>query len=150
MKNDSIIHLHDIEKLYHRGTETIHALHNCSLQIAQGEFILFMGASGSGKSTLLNIIGGLDVFDKGTYILNGSDVSSISEKEWIHVRRRWFGYIFQSFHLIPTLTVKENVELPAMFAHRKTTMERLDSILADVGLLHRKNHLPSQLSGGEM
>lgn len=147
---DPIIRLQEVYKNYHRGNETVHALQSADISIYKGDFIAFMGASGSGKSTLLNVIGGLDRCTKGSYLLDGTEVSNFSEKKWVYVRRKWFGYVFQSFHLIPTLTVKENVELPLLFAGKQSLRERIPSVLTEIGLGHRMHHLPSQLSGGEM
>ncbi|MDD4028322.1 MAG: ABC transporter ATP-binding protein [Caldisericia bacterium] len=151
MKNpNSLILLTKISKNYHRGNETVHALQEVDLSIERGDFIAFMGASGSGKSTLLNVIGGLDQCSSGSYLLNGVEVSKVPEKKWIYLRRQWFGYVFQSFHLIPTLTVKENIELPLLFAGKQKLQDKIHNTLVEIGLDHRMNHLPSQLSGGEM
>jgi ABC-type lipoprotein export system ATPase subunit len=149
-KANPIISLHGINKNYHRGNEIVHALQGVDIAIEKGDFIAFMGASGSGKSTLLNIIGGLDQCTSGSYFLDTQEVAKIPEKKWIYLRRKWFGYVFQAFHLIPTLTVKENIELPLLFAGKQQLGGRIQDTLVEIGLDHRVDHLPSQLSGGEM
>jgi putative ABC transport system ATP-binding protein len=148
--NCSIIQTISLNKNYVRGNEIVHALKDCTVNIQAGEFITIMGASGSGKTTLLNILGGLDTLTSGEYILEGVNVTKYKEKKWTILRRKLFGYVFQSFYLIPTLSVFENVELPLLFSKKKISDEYIDSVLTAVGIIHRKEHLPSQLSGGEM
>jgi putative ABC transport system ATP-binding protein len=148
--NCSIIQTISLNKNYVRGNEIVHALKDCTINIQAGEFITIMGASGSGKTTLLNILGGLDTLTSGEYILEGVNVTKYKEKKWTILRRKLFGYVFQSFYLIPTLSVFENVELPLLFSKKKISDEYIDSVLTAVGIIHRKEHLPSQLSGGEM
>ena len=148
--NCSIIQTISLNKNYVRGNEIVHALRDCTVNIQAGEFVSIMGASGSGKTTLLNILGGLDTLTSGEYILDGVNVTKYKEKKWTILRRQLFGYVFQSFYLIPTLSVFENVELPLLFSKKKISDEYVDSVLTAVGIIHRKEHLPSQLSGGEM
>lgn len=133
------------------GEETVHALADVSLKIQDGDYIALMGPSGSGKSTLLNVIGCLDRPSRGTYVLDGRDVTDLSENELSLIRRHRIGFVFQFFHLVPRLDAAANVELPMMFAgiERAERRKRVDKALESVNLGHRKNHRPAQLSGGE-
>lgn len=140
----------DLKKSFPRGDETVHALNGVSLDIIKGEFLSIVGSSGSGKTTFLNIISALDKPSSGKLIIEGVDISSYPERKLIAVRRKYFGFIFQYFFLIPTLTVSENIQLPLMFAGVKKTDKQIMELLAKVGISERKNHLPGQLSGGEM
>lgn len=146
-----MIDLKDIYKIYGDGDSEIRALDGVTLHISKNEFVAILGASGSGKSTCMNIIGCLDIPTSGTYRLNGTDVSTMSEKELAHIRNRELGFIFQQYNLIPKLTVFENVELPLIYRRvdadkrRKMAMEALER----VGLADRFKKLPSQLSGGQ-
>ncbi|MDD5628359.1 MAG: ABC transporter ATP-binding protein [Elusimicrobia bacterium] len=150
---DDILEARDLRKLYHRGSEEIAALDGVSLDIKKGEFVSFVGPSGSGKTTLVNILGCLDNPSSGSLRLDGTEIFAAgrawSEAELTRIRRRVFGYVFQRFHLVPTLTVRENVELPFAF-HKKDGAADTDRLLADLGLDQRQDHLPGQLSGGEM
>ncbi len=146
---DAIV-INELAKEYVRGSETIHALQNVNFTIQQGEFVAIVGPSGSGKTTLLNLLGCLDRPSRGTITVNGINVSDLPEGKMVKVRRQNIGFIFQSFFLLPTLTVRENIELPLMFSHRKDGNGKIDSILNTVGLEKRADHLPHQLSGGEM
>lgn len=148
----AMIELTDICRLYQVGDQTIHALWHLNLTIPEGDYLAIMGPSGSGKSTLLNVLGCLDTPTSGTYILDGEDVSTFSEKRLTQVRRHKIGFVFQSFHLVPRLTARENVEIPLVFAgvdplERK---ERALAALQRVGLEDRANHKPNELSGGQM
>ena len=150
---DKILEARDLRRLYRRGSEEIAALDGVSLSIARGEFVAFVGPSGSGKTTLVNILGCLDNPSSGSLKLAGQEIfassRSLSEVELTRIRRRVFGYVFQRFHLVPTLTVRENVELPFAF-YRKDGAADTDRLLDDLGLSKRRDHLPGQLSGGEM
>ncbi len=146
-----MIELRDIKKIYQMGDEEVHALDGVSVTIQDREFVAVIGASGSGKSTLMNIVGCLDTPDEGEYILDGQDVSDLSEKEQSILRNRKIGFIFQDFNLIPKLTAYENVELPLIYqgvgaSERK---ERVTEALEKVGLGERIHHRPNQLSGGQ-
>ena len=138
----------NLTKTYRRGSEEVRALDNASFEIARGEFVAITGPSGAGKTTLLNIIGCMDAPTSGTLKISGGEVQHLSEGERTRLRREQIGFVFQHFGLIPTLTVAENVALPAMFAHRG--LRRVDHLLEQVGLVHRRSHRPHELSGGEM
>lgn len=146
-----MIDLRDIYKIYGEGDAEIRALDGITLHVGKNEFVAIVGSSGSGKSTCMNIIGCLDIPTSGTYTLNGTDVSTMSEKELAHIRNRELGFIFQQYNLIPKMTLLENVELPLIYRRvsaderRELAMEALDR----VGLADRYKKYPSQLSGGQ-
>ena len=148
------IEAHDIKKIYRRGSEEIPAVNGVSLNIGQGEFISFVGPSGSGKTTLINILGCLDNPSSGRLRVDGRDIftegRTLSEADLTRVRRDLFGYVFQKFYLIPTLTVLENVVLPFTFYKKPGAEKGVDEILKMLGIDHRQHHLPGQISGGEM
>jgi len=145
-----VITLDGVTKVYHTGSVGVAALRGLSLQIAEGEFIAIMGPSGSGKSTLMNLIGCLDQPSTGTYILDGYDVSDLTEDQLAWIRNRKIGFVFQSFNLIPRTTAVHNVEMPLIYAgDNQQRTERALSALESVGLLDRARHLPSELSGGQ-
>jgi len=144
----------NLTKVYLRGSEEISAVNNVSLRINKGDFISIIGPSGSGKTTLINLLGCLDNPSSGELFLGGRPIFNntrrLSENELTKIRRETFGYIFQNFYLIPTLTVLENVMLPLTF-YRKTGSENHGiELLKLLGMEHRKSHLPAQISGGEM
>ncbi len=147
----SLIELKDIYKIYSDGDSEIRALDGVSLKVHKGEFVAVVGSSGSGKSTCMNIIGCLDIPTSGTYMLNGTDVSTMDEKSLAHVRNREIGFIFQQYNLISKLSVLENVELPLLYKgvksheRRELALEALDR----VGLRDRAGKYPAQLSGGQ-
>lgn len=146
----SLIHAEGITKIYRRGSEEIHALQGVSLTVQQGEFLSIVGPSGSGKSGLMNILGCLDTPTAGTLSIQGVEVSSLNERDRVHIRRETIGFVFQQFFLIPTMTAKENLELPLLFSRKKPDPTKTESVLDLLGLSHRGDHLPHQLSGGEM
>ena len=140
-----------ISKVFRTEEVETHALVNVSLEVKKGEFVAVMGPSGCGKSTLLNILGLLDRPTDGQYILDGKDMSALTEKERNVFRRGMLGFVFQSFNLIDELTVEENIELPLLYmkvpaAERK---RRITDAMARMGITHRAKHFPSQLSGGQ-
>ncbi|MEO8055672.1 MAG: ABC transporter ATP-binding protein [Acidobacteriota bacterium] len=140
-----------IQKVYRTDLVETHALHDFSLEVKAGEFVALMGRSGSGKTTFLNIAGLLDTFDGGTYLLDGEDVSRLTDREMSVIRNHKIGFVFQSFNLIPDLDVFDNVDVPLRYrrlpaAERK---ERIARAVELVGLSSRLHHLPSQLSGGQ-
>ncbi len=136
-------------KRYPRGREVVSALKEASFEIYFGEFVAIVGPSGSGKTTLLNLLGCMDTPSTGTLQLDGEDVAQLSEAGRTRLRRERLGFVFQHFGLVPTLTVAENVALPAFFARRQQP-QRVDELLERVGLSSRRDHRPHELSGGEM
>ncbi len=132
------------------GQEEIHALRNVDFQVSDGEFVSIIGPSGSGKTALLNVLGCLDVPSHGSLRLNGTETSGLKERDLAKVRRENIGFVFQQFYLMPTLTARENIELPLLFSKKKGNRNRIDEVLQMVGLSDRGDHLPGQLSGGEM
>ena len=147
----SIIQLENVWKVYLLGKIKLEALKGVSLDISRGDFVSIMGPSGSGKSTLLNMIGCLDVPTKGKIILDGKDVSDLTEDELSQLRGRTIGFVFQTFNLMPHLTALENVMLPMVFQGKplKQREKKAKEILTSVGLEKRINHQPAELSGGE-
>lgn len=150
--NPPVVHVSGIVKSYQMENHLVPVLRAVDLRLEKGIFFAVMGASGSGKSTLLNIIGCLDRPDSGSYLLDGIDVLRSSDNELSHLRSRYLGFVFQTFNLISTLTVKENVELPFLYRteHRDDIRDRVDAAIEQVGLSGRTNHRPFELSGGEM
>jgi len=154
MSKEVIISARDLGKIYRRGGEDVHAIEGMSLDIHKGEFVSIMGPSGSGKTTLLHIIGCLDNPTSGNLTVAGQQVfdggSGLLERELTKFRREHFGYIFQNFYLLPTLTVRENVAVPLTFYRKEGAEGSVDRILDSLGMSGRKGHLPHQISGGEM
>ncbi|MDR1408805.1 MAG: ABC transporter ATP-binding protein [Oscillospiraceae bacterium] len=147
----NLIDIHDYYKIYTPGENEVRALDGINLTVKHGEFLAITGPSGSGKSTLMNMLGLLDTGTSGTYILNGTDVAGMDDDELSNIRNKEIGFIFQGFNLIPSLTAKENVELPLIYRGMKVA-ERgklAAEALARVGLTKRRSHLPSQMSGGQ-
>lgn len=150
MKN-SIIILENVWKTYKMGEIEVNALRGVSMHISQGEFVAITGSSGSGKSTMMNLVGCLDLPSKGAIYLDEEDISKLNESDLAQIRAKKIGFIFQQFHLIPTLTALENVMLPLEFQDvpSDTARKKAVEILDMVGLGDRIDHLPSQLSGGQ-
>ncbi|ADY51201.1 ABC transporter related protein [Pseudopedobacter saltans DSM 12145] len=148
---DELIRIRDIGRKYVIGTETIEALKSVSLDIHKGEFVALMGPSGSGKSTLMNILGCLDTPSHGDYILNGINVSHMTDNQLATVRNKEIGFVFQTFNLLPRYTALENVALPLVYAgvSKKEREERALDALINVGLENRVDHRPNELSGGQ-
>lgn len=148
---EPLITINDIGRKYVIGSEIIHALKSVSLTINKGEFVALMGPSGSGKSTLMNILGCLDTPTKGEYILNGINVSHMSDNELAEVRNSEIGFVFQTFNLLPRNTALDNVALPLVYAglSKEKRNERAKQALTNVGLEHRVDHKPNELSGGQ-
>ena len=146
-----MIELDHIHKTYHMGDVEVHALRGVSLTIGEGEFVAIMGASGSGKSTTMNILGCLDRPTKGTYILDGQDVSSLSKDERADIRCKKIGFVFQGFNLLSRTSALENVELPMLYLgiDAAERHKRATEALAAVGLVGREQNHPNQLSGGQ-
>jgi putative ABC transport system ATP-binding protein len=145
-----MIRMTDLTKTYHRGRENVDALKGVTLNIASGEFIAILGPSGSGKSTLMNLIGLLDRPSDGGLEIDGRAVETLSERERTAMRRDKIGFVFQQFLLVPTMTALNNVMLPMYFANRPNAAVRARELLDRVGLKDRADHLPHQLSGGEL
>lgn len=145
-----MIHLKDINKTY-QGAQPLHVLKGINLDIAEGEFVSIMGASGSGKSTLLNILGILDNYDTGEYMLNGTLIKDLSERKAAEYRNKMIGFIFQSFNLIGFKTAVENVELPLFYqgVGRKTRHRLAMEYLERLGLAQWAHHYPNEMSGGQ-
>jgi putative ABC transport system ATP-binding protein len=143
-----------LTKIYFRGNEEIIPVNNISLRINNGDFVSIIGPSGSGKTTLINLLGCLDNPASGELTLDGRPIfgngKQLSERELTRIRRETFGYIFQNFYLIPTLTVLENVLLPLTFYRKTGTENEAGALLNLLGMKHRQDHLPGQISGGEM
>lgn len=146
-----MIKLEDIKKVFSTETVETWALREVNLEVKEGEFVAIMGPSGCGKSTLLNILGLLDTPTEGTYILNGKDVSKLTENERTDLRKGVIGFVFQSFNLIDELDVYENIELPLLYMGipSKQRKERVEAVMDRMAITHRKKHFPSQLSGGQ-
>jgi putative ABC transport system ATP-binding protein len=146
-----MIELTDIDRHFQVGDQLVKALDNISLHIGAGEYLSIMGPSGSGKSTLLNLIGLLDKPTAGSYVLNGQNITALTDVEQANVRNRDIGFVFQMFHLVPRLTAAENVELPLVLAGvpPEARRPRVDDALAALGISDRSHHKPDQLSGGQ-
>ena len=146
-----IIETNQISKRYVMGTEVIDALKSVTISVNRGEYVAFMGPSGSGKSTLMNIIGCLDSPTTGSYVLNGKDVSNMSENELAEVRNKEIGFVFQTFNLLPRMTSLENVALPLIYSgfNKAQRSEKALLTLKNVGLGDRGKHRPNELSGGQ-
>ena len=147
-----LIEIQDVYKIYGEGLESeVRALDGVSLDIDRGEFVAVVGQSGSGKSTMMNVLGCLDIPTRGTYLLDGTDVRELTDKELSHIRNKQIGFIFQQYNLIQSLTVLENVELPLIYQGIKAD-DRYDmamNALERVGLVSRYKHRPTQMSGGQ-
>ncbi|RKX61353.1 MAG: macrolide ABC transporter ATP-binding protein [Thermodesulfobacteriota bacterium] len=146
-----MIRLEHVHRIFQVGEQKVHALNDLMLDIGQGEYLSIMGPSGSGKSTLLNILGILDRSTSGRYLLDGMDVTSLTDDQQAHTRREKIGFVFQFFHLVPRLTARQNIELPLVLAgvppaKRKALSGR---VLQAVGLEARARHRPEELSGGQ-
>lgn len=148
---EHLIALQDVYKIYPSGEGEVYALDGISLSIDQAEFTAIVGTSGSGKSTLMNILGCLDFPTKGSYRLDGEEITGMTDRQLSVIRNSTIGFIFQSFNLIPSLTALENVELQLIYGQleRRKRRELAIQALQQVGLGHRMNHKPSQLSGGQ-
>ncbi len=145
----NLLEVDHVSKIYGKGENTVHALNNVSFSVPKGEFVAIVGESGSGKSTLLNIIGAIDVPTSGTVFIDGKNMFSMKQKGLTVFRRRNIGFIFQSFNLIPELTVEQNMMFPVLLDYQKPDKEYLEELLTVLHLKDRRNHLPSQLSGGQ-
>jgi putative ABC transport system ATP-binding protein len=147
-----IVRLENAHKVYQMGTEEVQALHGVNVTFEKGDFWAIMGPSGSGKSTMMNVLGCLDRLTSGSYYLDGSDVSRLDDDSLSELRLRYLGFIFQSFNLIPQLTVQRNIELPLYYLgwDAARSAERARELAERVGLGDRLHHRPTELSGGQM
>ena len=147
----SLINIKEIKRDFKLGSEVLHVLKGINLNIEKGEYVALMGPSGSGKSTLMNLLGCLDTPTSGTYILNGKDVSKLTDNELAEIRNKEIGFVFQTFNLMPRTTALDNVALPMVYAGISSNerKQRATEVLKDVGLADRMDHKPNQLSGGQ-
>lgn len=146
---DQVLKADELYKSYRVDKRQITVLDNISLAVEKGEFVVVEGKSGSGKSTLLSLLSGLDKPDSGRIILNGTDITELTEDQIAPFRNRTIGYVFQSFHLVPSLTALENIMFPAELSHDPGAAAKAMDLLRRVDLLHREDNFPHQLSGGE-
>lgn len=146
-----VIHIRNIVRNFQMGQETVYVLKGIDLDIERGEYVAIMGPSGSGKSTLMNLLGCLDTPTSGKYVLNGSDVSQMSDDQLAEIRNKEIGFVFQTFNLLPRTTAIENVALPMIYAgvSKSDRTVRAKEVLTSVGLADRMEHKPSELSGGQ-
>lgn len=147
----SVIKIREITRNFYLGQEVVKVLKGINLDIEKGEYVAFMGPSGSGKSTLMNLLGCLDTPTSGQYILNGNDVSKMSDNDLAEIRNKEIGFVFQTFNLLPRTTALDNVALPMIYAGatKSERNKRASKVLQDVGLGDRMEHKPNQLSGGQ-
>ena len=145
----NLLEVEQLSKTYGTGEAAVHALKNVTFSVPKGEFVAVVGESGSGKSTLLNMIGALDTPTSGKVLIDGKDIFSMKERNLTVFRRRNIGFIFQSFNLIPELTVEQNMIFPVLLDYQKPNQTYLKELLTVLNLTERKNHLPNQLSGGQ-
>ncbi len=144
-----IVKMEHVTKIYGSGDTRVWALDDVNLTVQKGESLAVVGASGSGKSTLLHVMGGVDTVTSGKVIVDDRDITTLKDEEMSVFRRRKIGFVFQSYHLIPVLTVEENIQMPILLDHKKPDREYIDHIIEMLGLKDRRKHLPNQLSGGQ-
>lgn len=145
----NLLEVKSISKTYGSGEAAVHALKDVKFSVSKGEFVAVIGESGSGKSTLLNMVGGLDTPTSGKIFIDGNDIFEMKDSSLTIFRRRNIGFIFQSFNLIPELTVEQNIIFPVLLDYQKPDKKYLEELLTVLNLKERRNHLPSQLSGGQ-
>lgn len=144
-----IVKMEHVTKIYGNGDTRVWALDDVNLTVQKGECLAVVGASGSGKSTLLHVMGGVDTVTNGKVIVDDRDITTLKDEEMSVFRRRKIGFVFQSYHLIPVLTVEENIQMPILLDHKKPDREYIDHVIEMLGLKDRRKHLPNQLSGGQ-
>ena len=149
MNTRNIVMVDNLHKIYGSGEAKTNALNGISMSVKEGEFVAIVGTSGSGKSTLLHIIGGIDNSSEGKVLIDGVDISELSENEMIKFRRDKIGYIYQDYNLIPILTVKENIYLPASLSSGDVETDYYDQIVEELELSEKENVFPNELSGGQ-
>jgi putative ABC transport system ATP-binding protein len=147
--NMDIVTMEHVTKVYGEGDSRVWGLHDVSMTVKQGEIVSIVGASGSGKSTLLHVMGGVDTPTSGKVVVDSKDITKLNDEQMAIFRRRKVGFIFQAYHLIPVLTVEENITMPILLDHRKPDREYVEQIMELLGLQDRRKHLPNQLSGGQ-
>lgn len=144
-----IVKMEHVTKIYGSGDTRVWALDDVNLTVQKGESLAVVGASGSVKSTLLHVMGGVDTVTNGKVIVDDRDITTLKDEEMSVFRRRKIGFVFQSYHLIPVLTVEENIQMPILLDHKKPDREYIDHVIEMLGLKDRRKHLPNQLSGGQ-
>ncbi|NMF05065.1 ABC transporter ATP-binding protein [Clostridium beijerinckii] len=145
----NLLEVKSISKIYGNGEAAVHALKDINFSVPKGEFVAIVGESGSGKSTLLNLVGALDMPTSGKIFIDGKDIFSMKDSDLTIFRRRYIGFIFQSFNLIPELNVEQNIIFPVLLDYQKPDKKYLEELLTVLNLKERRDHLPSQLSGGQ-
>jgi putative ABC transport system ATP-binding protein len=144
-----ILKARNLTKIYGTGDTAVTAVNHIDLNIQKGEFTAIVGASGSGKSTLLHLLGGVDAPDEGRVEIDGESIYDLNDEKRSILRRRKIGYVFQTYNLIPVLTVEENIKMPVLLDGNQVDQEKIDKIIDILGLGNRRNHMPNQLSGGQ-
>ena len=144
-----LLEVKNLSKTYGQGEAAVHALRGATFTVPKGEFVAVVGESGSGKSTLLNLIGGLDTPTEGKVLIDGKDIFAMKDRSLTVFRRRNIGFVFQSFNLIPELTVEQNILFPVLLDYQTPDRAYLEELLGVLGLTERRHHLPGQLSGGQ-
>ncbi|HJG27742.1 MAG TPA: ABC transporter ATP-binding protein [Subdoligranulum variabile] len=144
-----LLEVKNLSKTYGQGEAAVHALRGATFTVPKGEFVAVVGESGSGKSTLLNLIGGLDTPTGGKVLIDGKDIFAMKDRSLTVFRRRNIGFVFQSFNLIPELTVEQNILFPVLLDYQTPDRAYLEELLGVLGLTERRHHLPGQLSGGQ-
>ena len=148
-KGMEIVRLENVTKVYGKGDAVVHALQDVTMSVQKGETLAVVGASGSGKSTLLHMIGGVDVPTSGKIYVEGREITEMKDPELSVYRRRKIGFVFQAYHLMPILTVEENIQMPILLDHQKPDKAYIDHIIELLGLKDKRKCLPGQLSGGQ-
>ena len=144
-----IVTMEQVTKVYGENETRVWGLHNIDLTVEKGETLAIVGASGSGKSTLLHVMGGVDTPTSGKIVVDGKDITKMNDEQMSVFRRRKIGFVFQAYHLIPVLSVEENITMPILLDHRKPDKEYVEHIMELLGIADRRKHLPNQLSGGQ-
>lgn len=144
-----IVTMENVTKVYGENETRVWGLHNVNLTVEKGKTLAIVGASGSGKSTLLHVMGGVDAPTSGKIVVDGKEITNLTDEQMSIFRRRKIGFVFQAYHLIPVLSVEENITMPILLDHRKPEKEYIEHIMELLGLQDRRHHLPNQLSGGQ-
>ena len=144
-----IVTMEQVTKVYGENETRVWGLHNVDLTVEKGETLAIVGASGSGKSTLLHVMGGVATPTSGKIVVDGKDITKMNDEQMSVFRRRKIGFVFQAYHLIPVLSVEENIMMPILLDHRKPDKEYVEHIMELLGIVDRRKHLPNQLSGGQ-